>query len=211
MTLQYIAQLIRKEIYGGTPSGDATITENMVIARVRQKMNFFLKGEQYERYAQGDRSPVTQYIYTYTDIEVTKPQYEEYAYADLPDFYISLPWNEGIYQVCPNKDIHEPYTRALNYSISRNLKCSDIQKGVVWFVEGRRLYFKPKDRVEGTVAVKVIHAAPEAIGITDTLPITPEIESRIVEELVAEFSGANQVLQDSINDDNPDIGTKVNG
>lgn len=209
ITLRKIARLIWHDVDGGDPSSDSRLNEKYIILRVRQKLQAKMKIQRFERMKEGDNTVMAQYIYTYTGVEVQGKSGGGYPYIDLPDFYPSLPYNKGIKDVCPNEDLFNPYIRKNNPSVTMGLKCGELQGKLGWWPEGLKVYFDKDKSIADTVAVKLLLPAPDAIGEDDPLPVTPEIQDEIIIELKQELGV--MPIQDNINDNNPDIGTRIDG
>lgn len=182
ITLKNFADLIKKEI--SATDSDVDIDERFIFLKVRQHMNEQFKLEVYNRRNMFDKSAIAQYIYTYPEQQVNSDG--PYKSITLPDFYPSLPYNKGIYQICPSDDPHNPLIKRNFPSVFNHLKAGKLQGLQGYWIEGLKVYFM-KSLPHGKVIVKLLLPAPDAISDTDPLPITPEIQAEIVRRIKIEL------------------------
>lgn len=200
-TLRQLAYLIIDELTAGKPDTEMAYDEREIIMRLRMQLSELFKIQRLENRAEGSREIVPIYIYTYTDQTVNFPSATaKYCTVPVPDFYVNLPYNKGIYAVAPNNDIHDHYTRRRNQTITRRLKCGDLQGKMGWWSEGMTIYLSPPSRVPKTVAIKLVLPAPSAIGDNDPLPLTPELQAQLLRLVKADIQ--NMGIQDVYNDGN---------
>ena len=204
ITLRQIAFLVIDDLSGGDSSADSNLDPRPIILKARGKLAYICKIQKFERYAQGDRTSPSIYIYTFEDQKVSKPSGDKYATATLPDIPIDLAHNKGIHEICPQTDLYEPYIRRNNQGVTRHTRAGDLQENVGWWTEGTKIIFYPKDKVGSKVAIKLLLPAPETIGEDTALPMAPEVLSQLVEELKKEM--LSPVIQDTLNDNNKDLG-----
>jgi hypothetical protein len=176
------AQAIR-QASGGDVANESVYDERYVAERMRQLLNEIL----FEKImTERRKEPVYQYLYRY---EVSPDKSTYYATVELEDFYIDLPRNRGIYSVSPKDDDYggeyNTYKRRLSPSVSRNLKCGQLEGQVGWWPEGNKVILHPKPKVADTVVVKVQLAAPMSIGMDDRLPMLPEQQNNLINQMVA--------------------------
>ena len=207
ITLRQIAYLVIDDLSGGDASVDSPYDERDIILKARGKLAYYCKVQKYERYQQGDRGVPSAFIYIFENQAVTKITGIKYVVVDLPETPIDLPHNKGIYEVCPQADIYEPYIRRNNQGVTRKTRAGNLEGSVGWWTEGRKIVLYPKDKIGDKVAIKLLLPAPDDLASDQTLPMSPELLSQIVEELKAEMQ--SKVIEDTINDNNKDIG--VNG
>lgn len=203
ITLRQIAYLVIDDLSGGDVSADSGLDPRNIMLKARGKLAYMAKLLKYERYAQGDRTSPSIFIYTYENQKVNKAQGSKYATATLPDNPIDLPYNKGIHEICPQTDIYEPYTRRLNQGVTRHTRAGDLEGEVGWWTQGREIILSPKDKVGKEIAIKLLLPAPDVIGEDVALPMTPELLSQLVEELKKE---SILPVKDTLNDNNKDLG-----
>ncbi len=205
VTLRKIAREIIELESGGARSIDSNLSEAYVIQYVRQASNTVLAPRIYEKLSQDDRSGLHLMIASYeVVVEGTMPN----KYIDLPDFYISLPFNKGLHAIAPVEDPTNVFIFRLNPSVSRNLPCADLDPGQYSFwVKGNRAYFDGNEVDFGKVLVDLIVASPDNIGVDDALPIFPEHQIEIIRIVREMIKG--MPLQDRILDGSPDIQVKT--
>lgn len=205
ITLRKLAREIIELESGGARSIDSNLSEAYVIEYVRQASNTVLAPRVYEKLAQDDRSALHLMIATYTvDVAGTMPN----KYIDLPEFYISLPFNKGLHAIAPVEDPTNHMIPRHNPAVSRNLPCADLDPGQYsYWTKGKRVYFDGDEVDFGKVLVDLVVASPSNIGVDDSLPIFPEHQIEIIRIVREMIKG--MPLQDKILDGNPDIGTKL--
>lgn len=204
ITLRKIAYLVKDDLSGGDASVDSPYDIRSIILKARGKLAYLAKVLKYERYAQGDRTSPSLYIYPFENQKVSKAFGDKYATAVLPEFPIDLPHNKGIHEICPQNDPYEPYIRRLNQGVTRHTRSGDLQQRVGWWTEGSKIILHPKEKVGAELIIKLLLPAPDAIDMDTPLPMNPEVLSQLVQELKQET--LTPVIQDTLNDNNKDIG-----
>ncbi len=204
VTLRKLAREIIELESGGGQSTDSNLSEAYVIQYVRQMSNTVLMPRIYEKLAQDDRSVLNLMVVTYTvDVQGTGTN----KYIDLPDFYISLPFNKGLAAVAPVTDPTNVFIPRHNPAVSRNLPCADLDPDQQsYWTKGRKVYFD-NDIELAKVLVDLVVASPDSVGIDDFLPIYPEHQIEIIEKVRQMIKG--MPIQDKRLDGNADIGIKV--
>lgn len=180
VTLRKLAREIIELESGGGQSTDSNLSEAYVIQYVRQMSNTVLMPRIYEKLAQDDRSVLNLMVVTYTvNVQGTGSN----KYIDLPDFYISLPFNKGLGAVAPVDDPTNFFIPRLNPAVSRNLPCADLDPDQYsYWSKGRKVYFD-NDINFGKVLVDLVVASPDSVGIDDVLPIYPEHQIEIIQKV----------------------------
>lgn len=143
-------------------------------------------------------------VVTYTvDVQGT----ETNKYIELPDFYISLPFNKGLAAVAPVTDPTNHFIPRHNPAVSRNLPCADLDPDQFsYWTKGRRVYLD--NEIEfGKVLVDLVVASPDSVGIDDFLPIYPEHQIEIIQKVREMIKG--MPIQDKRLDGNPDLMVKT--
>lgn len=200
ITLRKIAREIIELESGGGQSVDSNLSEAYVIQYVRQASNLVLAPKIYEKLSQDDRSGLHMMIVTYSvNVQGTNPN----KYIDLPEFYISLPFNKGLHAIAPVQDPTNHFIPRHNPSVSRNLPCADLDPGQYSFwTKGLKVYFDGDQVDFGKVLVDLVVASPDSIGVDSSLPIFPEHQIEIIQKAREMIKG--MPLQDKILDGNPD-------
>ena len=119
ITLNKLASEVIRTLSGGDQAAESRIARREVIQRIRQTMNELLKLELLQGRTEGTRLPVAMYVATYPGLEV-KAEGNVFI-TDLPEFYISLPYNKGIYSLHPDSTPLAQYIRRNNPYVSQGL------------------------------------------------------------------------------------------
>lgn len=211
ITLRQIAGQVHRILNGGQANTDSEYDDRYTVLLIRSAINNILAIQQImtKRQIADDRSLEKMYIATYPSISVQNDSTTERSYAELPDFYISLPYNRGLVQVSAMDKPLEPMIQIPYPSVSNTLPCGQLQGRKGYYVEGLRIYWDEliNKKAVQKVLVKLLVAAPDSIGINDPLPITPEQITRVREMVIAEYR--QEGVQDKIVDSNKDIGVKT--
>ena len=201
ITLNKIASQIIRKLSGGDRSKDSPIERRDVVLRIRQVMAELLKLELYEYRNAGDRLPPGLYIATYSDLTITKDTDTEEKYVTLPEHFMSLPYNKGIYRVAFSGS-EVSMIRRNNPYVSNVLPSASLEGHQGYYVEGFRLYLDNPEEINETkkkVTAKLLVPAPDSIGKDDSLPILPEHQAEIIRRVVNDmFSVA---IEDKLNDE----------
>lgn len=204
VTLRKLAREIIELESGGGQSTDSNLSEAYVIQYVRQMSNTVLMPRIYEKLAQDDRSVLNLMVVTYS---VSVQGTGSNKYIDLPDFYISLPFNKGLAAVAPVDDPTNVFIFRLNPAVSRNLPCADLDPDQYsGWTKGRKFYID-NDCEFGKLLVDLVVASPDSIGIDDILPIFPEHQIEIIQKVREMIK--SMPIQDRRLDGNADLGTKI--
>lgn len=204
ITIQKLAAEIIRLESAGSKSDDSEFSEAYVILMVRQAANKLLTPIIYNNINGDDRGVLPLVIASYTvSVSGSYPN----RYIDLPEFYQSLPFNKGLYGIAPVTNRSKHFIPRHNPGVSRELPCADFDEGTYsYFTEGLRVYFDNNMSLE-KVLVKLLVVAPDNIGIGDSLPIFPEMQTDLI--MMVRQMLANQPLQDRRLDGSPDIAVKV--
>jgi len=204
ITLQQLAwEVIRLES-GGSQSDDSELSEAYVIKMLRQAANKLLVSQIYNNLNSDDRSSLPLCIASYTvSVQGTNPN----KYIDLPEFYMLLPFNKGLYGIAPVDNRTKHFIPRHNPGVSKDLPCADLDPGMYsYFTEGLRVYFD-NELPLAKVLVKLLVAAPDTIGVDDSLPIYPDMQIDLIQMVRSMLQ--NSPPQDKRLDGNPDLGVKV--
>lgn len=203
ITLKQLAALHIDKLSGGMQGGDSQLYYRSTILKIRGLMNELLKIEVITGREAGDRNGPAQYIASY-DLAVTMSG--GVAKTTLPDFYLTLPFNGGIYRVFP-KDRRQggfDFKRTYNPGVSAKTDAGNYAGYKQYWAEGKDLYFRRAFTEPGedmNVTVQIFVAAPDTVGESDQLPISPDQISEILRRL--DLLAQPMLPQDKTNNANP--------
>jgi hypothetical protein len=190
VTLRSLAYLFIDSVSGGNRTSDSRLDPQDVILRIRQLMNEVMALKYYEKYQDGDKSPISLYVSTYT-LTMQHDTNLNRAYVTLPQFYATLSNNRGIHEIWRKEFPDQSIIITQQPRVSRNLRAGNVADIVYAYVEGLNVIFRniavePDDEPEDIV-LQIIVAAPDSIGINDTLPIVAEQQAEIMRRLLAMY------------------------
>lgn len=204
ITLRQICRQIIELESGGAQNVDSNLSEAYIIQYIRQMSNTVLKPRVYENLSQDDRSVLALMVASY---EVTVKGTGSNKYIDLPEFYMSLPFNKGLAAVAPIDDPTAFFIPRLNPAVSKNLPCADLDPGQFsYYSKGMKVFFD-NELEFGKVLVDLVVASPDSIGVDDPLPIFAEHQIEIIQKVREMLK--TMPLQDKLIDSNPDKSVKV--
>ncbi len=186
-TLRKLTEMHMRAMHGGGLPGDDTRLDERVIAeRIKLILPQLLQLEYYENYKEGDRLLPGMFTAVYEDLKIEKDRQGKYVV--LPAFYLGLPYQKGIQGVWLDGKRDEPMMRRNNPHVSLGLECSYVTGLQSYFVQGRRLYFDraDADKQDSKVFVELVVALPEPIGMDDLLPVTEQMQHKILQILKSE-------------------------
>jgi hypothetical protein len=210
ITLKQEAAIIHRLLNGGQANTDSEYDDRYTARLYRSGMNEVLNLQYFEKRQGGDdRTPITMYIATYPGIAVSWDSATERSYADLPEFYHSLPYGKGIRQVSSMDKSLAPMIPKHNPTVSQTLPAGKLQGRIGYYVEGLRIYWDEKVSDLGItkVLIKLIVAGPDSVGLNDPLPITPEQAAKVRDRVIAWYKGEG--IQDKVVDSNKDRNVKI--
>jgi hypothetical protein len=197
ITLRKLAALHISDMSGGDQSKDSQIDEREVMLKIRQLMSELLMLKIFEKYNDGDRSAVAQYIASYDVVVATESIYK---YSEIPEFFITLPSNRGIHRVYEKDKPRKEFIPLENPAVTQDLESANIYKNSYYYVEGMRIYYtKLSNPNAKKVTMQLIIPAPDTIGKDDALPIIPEQQAQILRLLKEQEI---RLPKDYINDSN---------
>lgn len=203
ITLRKLAWQYIDEMTGGRQSQDSTLDDRMVALEIRAILNELIKPEYYTKYAQGDRSAITQCIATYKNIPIKKDEDLDAFYSDLPEFYIALPYNKGVHSVIMadrRNQVPIPLVRRNTPGVSYNTDVFQMIRKKSYYVEGLKVYYDSRDidTKKNKAIIKLIVAAPDSIGLDDPLPILPEHQAEVLRRLRQKVKAPIDIINDNI-------------
>jgi hypothetical protein len=209
-TLTEEAELIIRRLSGGDIPDDSPYDMDYVIREYRDAMREDLKLELLGR-RQGpddDKSPVSQFIATYT-VQFAEETVSRRVYVNIPEDFMSLKHNKGIHDLVP---IHPEFShlqismvRTDNPNVSAHLPIGDAKGIQFYYIEGMKIFTVRnvmKDKIKSAF-LKLIIPAPNSIGNNDPLPVLAENVVRIRDIVIQRIT--NRFPQDRISDNNPNI------
>lgn len=204
VTLRKIAYQFRKMMAGGDPNPDFPITEAYAVLHARQCLNFLLKPEYFDNVNNDQRSGGLELMIASYEVDVLGE--DNHQYLDLPDFYIRLPFNKGLKGIAPIEEPTNEFIPRHTPEVTFNLPCADAEGQMTYYTEGKKVYFD-KEVDLAKVLVKLIIAAPDSIGVDDSLPIYPEQQTSLLLLMKSMFK--EEPVQDKIIDNNKDISVRT--
>lgn len=205
ITLRQLAALHIDKQSGGMQGSDTQLFYRSTILKIRPLLNEILKIETLKARDDGDRNGPTDYIASY-DLTVSKEG--GVAKATLPEFYMHLPYNGGIYRVFPRDRRQGGYDfkRTYNPGVSANTDAGNYPGTKNYWAEGRDLYFRkafvsPTDDMKITVQIFV--AAPDTVTEDAMLPVSPEHIAEVLRRLDQLAQPVAMMPQDKTNNANP--------
>lgn len=207
-TLNILSERVIRDLSGGDIPMESPYDQSHVIEHVRDAMNEELKREILVRRGgdSDDKSAISQYIYTYQNIQVKRDITTRRTYAELPSYFLSLKYNKGIHSVSTMTDSLNRMIRIANPGVTSKLPHADLEKvNFGYYVEGMTVFWMRdilQERIS-SVMIKLLIAAPITLGIDDPLPLTPESLGRILD--VAKARVQARTPQDRIADEDPNL------
>lgn len=189
-TLRQLAYTGIGRLQAGDRKTSSEYSVQDIIFKLRGLCNEAIKADYTWKYADNDKSAMTQCIATY---ELTLSNDPDTAYVTLPDFYLNLPHNRGVHRIFQRALHPEGDPTDIEFTLSHQpaigLKTRTARyPGInVCWVEGRKikffnLYAEPD--VTNVIIAQLIVAAPSTVGDDDPLPLPPELAAKILDRLV---------------------------
>lgn len=119
-------------------------------------------------------------------------------YVTLPVMPVSLPKNMGIWRVYQSGCPWEPYVplKHGDFDVAQGTPAQYLETLVGYYQDGKRLYFTKDPST--TVTLKLVVHDPALTSDTDVLPIPPEMESMVIDEVLRRLA-SGQVSQYELN------------
>lgn len=120
--------------------------------------------------------------------EVSKSGSTPLFYVTLPVMPVSLPKNTGIWRVYQSGCPWEPYVplKHGDFDVAQGTPAQYLETLIGYYQDGKRIYFT-KEPSE-TVTLKLVVHDPSTLTDTDVLPIPPEMESMVIDEVIRRLS-----------------------
>lgn len=204
-TLKNIADLIMHDLNGGDKSKDSQVDERDIIKKARIYCNAVLQPIIWGKKAEGDNSAVTQAIYPYELSLQTDSAGQKYL--TIPDVYAALVYNKGIHRLYVKGNPYRDFVIMHNPGISGRMPHTKLKNIQYCYIEGMSIKMGPgcTAKKADKLILQLINAAPDAIGVTDVLPMAPEQLSEVIRLIKADYLPTAQVPNDYVNNQNTSI------
>jgi hypothetical protein len=179
-----LAEQILRIYYGGNIPSNGHITKFDVFRLIEQFANQELKAERFNvNLPEGEYYPTDALIATYEEVDVVP--YKNKAKSVLPAIPIAMPRGMGVWHVSSTTDIDNPFIplQSGQYGIIKGIKDLGSLSGLVGYEPVRNEIIYTKNiHAEGTtkVFIRLLVSSIAAIDEYDFLPLTPDMEARIV-------------------------------
>ena len=186
-TIYRLAEQIFALIEGGKPGAASSITTNEIKISIGQVLNQKLRIDYFNTgYKLGEVIPNNTVIAKYDNIPVVK--YGNVSKATLPVKPLMLPRNMGVWSIYMAEDTSKefiPLQMGQSNLIKSQLMINDLLGQIGYEVRGLDIYFtKDISTRQGTsVNVELAIMDISNYGDYDVLPIPPEMEWEIVQEV----------------------------
>lgn len=204
ITLNQIADLVIHDFDGGLPSKDSKLDRRDVIKKARSFLHTVLKPVMWEKLDDGDKSAISQAIYSY---ELDLSEDGEGKYIAIPDFYMALRDNRGIHRVYVKGNPYDDFVIQHNPGTSGGLPHAQI-KGVQYaWIQGLKFRIgKGSSAKKGNkMIMQIINMAPDALLDGDALPIMGEQLSELIRLLKMDYAPTAGITSDYLNNQNTNI------
>lgn len=203
ITLKQLAYEAIRVMTGADVNKDTPYDIQYLIRAARQVLPMVVKMQWFEKRQFGDRGPIGMYIVSYK-AAVTRDDDREQYYVELPEFYQSLPYNGGLYDINKVNKTEESFIRLNTPHVSADMQMTKMKKVVFYYTEGFRAYFltNVKDMNLKQVLIKIISPGADDVGVDDALPILADQQVEVISAMVNMYQ--NRQPEDKLNDDNPD-------
>lgn len=127
---------------------------------------------------------------------VTSDSGNNRAYIVLPAIPLTLPLDMGIWSIAASTAALTPYIPipAQDMIVFQGTNVSALEQQVGYYIQGTKVYFTKDITLSAnglitSVIVNLLVSDFSQIGDTDLLPISPEVESVIIEDVLTAISG----------------------
>lgn len=207
MTTKYriaeqVQRLYARFLDKDNPSDVIDIREVMLL--VRQSLNKVLKLQVAESFKAGEYDIPKCNLLQYTCATVSDSANSR-AYIVLPAIPITLPMDMGIWSISAASAALAPYLPIPSQDIlvfgtvANGTNVSALEGQVGYYVQGKRVYFTKDITTSGnglisSVIVNLFVADFDVISDTEMLPVSPEVESAIIDDVLQSI-GSGRVSQ----------------
>lgn len=179
---------------------------------VEQAMNKILKAQTFERFTDGYIDIPRCNLIKYASQAVVADASNNRAYVDLPAIPLSLPMDMGVWLINAVGSPHTPYIplssqdwHVMGVSFSSGTQTGGITSSylegqVGYYIEGKRVYFTKDIKTDDSVDnadVTLLVADLSQLGDNDLLPLNPETESMVLEDVFNQL-GLGRISQQEL-------------
>jgi len=207
MTTKYriaeqVQRLYARFLDKDNPSDVIDIRE--VIILVRQSLNKVLKLQVAESFKAGEYDVPKCNLLEYT-CSTTSDSANSRAFITLPAIPITLPMDMGIWSIAATGAALTPYLPIPSQdvlvfgTVANGTNVSALEGQVGYYVQGKKVYFTKDITTSGngaisSVIVNLLVADFDAITDTEMLPISPEVESAVIDDVLQSI-GSGRISQ----------------
>lgn len=171
-----------------------TIDAREMALLVRQSINKVLKLQVSESFKAGQVDIPKCSLIEYT-CAVTSDTVNNRSSITLPAIPLTLPLDMGIWSIAATSAAMTPYIPlpAQDVIVFQGTNVSALEQQVGYYIQGKKVYFT-KDitlSANGTITSVIVNLLVSdfsQIGDTDLLPISPEVESAVIEDVLNTIS-----------------------
>lgn len=204
ITLKKLSYEAHRLEYGEYIADDESqLSLNYAILLCRQACNTFLTKYIFERIKEDDRSSPQMFIVRYT---VSTSGAAGSKVLTLPEFYKHLPFNKGLHGIATTAAPTTFFIPRHTPEVSNGLPCADLEPGQhSYWTLGYTVNFS-SGMAESSLYVYLLVAAPDTIGVDDSLPIYPEMQAEIIQLVRQMMREGKEPVQQKIIDPMSDVG-----
>lgn len=160
-----------------------------------QSINKILKLQVAESFKAGQIDVPRCNLLEYT-CAVTSESGNNRSYITLPAIPLTLPLDMGIWSIAASNAALTPYIPipAQDIIVFQGTNVSALEQQIGYYVQGKRVYFTKDITLSAngsitSVIVNLLVSDFSQIGDNDILPISPEVESLVIEDVLNAISG----------------------
>ncbi len=160
-----------------------------------QSINKILKLQVAESFKAGQVDVPKCNLLEYT-CAVTSESGNNRSYITLPAIPLTLPMDMGIWSIAASNAALTPYIPipAQDIIVFQGTNVSALEQQIGYYVQGKKVYFTKDITLSAngsitSVIVNLLVSDFNQIGDNDLLPISPEVESLIIEDVLNAISG----------------------
>jgi hypothetical protein len=166
-----------------------------VILLINQSINKVLKLQVAESFKAGMVDVPKCNLIEYTVSTVTQDTGNNRAYITLPVIPLTLPMDMGIWSIAAATGAMTPYIPipAQDVLVFQGANLSYLEGKIGYYLQGKRVYFTKNITLtaNGSVSSVVVNLLVSDLSLlsdTDMLPISPEVESAIIDDVLQTIS-----------------------
>ena len=214
ITKRKLAEQALRIIQGGAVRDDAEIDIREVMMNVEQERDKLVRQDLYESLQMGGGHVNGSFVTSYT-VSVETDNIKDMFFSKIPVTPLSLPNDMGVVQVSFIQDQYKPFIRMSTGQLGlyHGLPSEGAFGRIGFFIEnslefsqetsqGTKIFYnkgmKKKD-CDKEILIKVV-AVSEDIAPDDIFPITPEMQSMIIRNVVELYSIMRNAISDEQND-----------